>query len=214
MKKCLFVYALMIFTMIAGTFAYADQRCDMDTQNCHISLDPNDDDTEIDVPASIYSAQVNRYVDGDGVRKANGSYRGYIEVPLASADVRPPLLIPHSSGDIFTKGNANTRQLTDKYVVAANTQCNLVRSNFQENTGSDDQNQIQYTSNDWELSVTWHGYKEADAPDEFDITDDAFDLNIDGVVDLDDFSIYRARLFKYNIGIWYVAMNCRAGIEA
>jgi hypothetical protein len=41
-------------------------------------------------------------------------------------------------------------------VVAVNTACNLTRSNFQENTGSDDQNQTQYTTNDWTLSMQWY----------------------------------------------------------
>ncbi len=138
MRKLLALTLTIWLAVFIAATAQADQRCDMDTQNCHVSLDPNDDDTEIDVPASIYNAQVNRYVV-DGVRKANGSYHGFIKISL-NGQVLPPLLKANSGADIFTKGNANTRVLGDEFITAQNTECNLVRSNFQENTGSDDPN--------------------------------------------------------------------------
>lgn len=204
---------LILITALFLTFnAHSDQRCDMDTQNCHISLDPNDDDTEIDVPASIYSAQVNRYVI-DGVRNANGSYHGFIKIP-ANGLVLPPLLKANSYSDIFTKGNANTRPLDDKFVVAQNTECNLVRSNFQENTGSDDQNQTQYTSNDWDLSVKWQRLenKKGKEIEVFTFDDDDFDLNEDGIVNFADLAIYKSEIQEDIYFVWYVAMNCRRGI--
>lgn len=213
MNKLLFTLSLAVAMSFLAT-AYADQRCDMDTQNCHISLDPNDDDTEIDVSAAIFNAQVNRYVDADGLRKANGSYHGEIRVPLGNARVRPDLLVPNTAGDIFMVGSANTRYLRGDYITAANTACNLVRSNYQENTGSDDQNQTEYTTNNWDLTVTWLGYEGIDGEvrPNFTFTDLEFDYNEDGVVDLSDFSIFIKEYRTTEVGIWKVAMNCRSAI--
>lgn len=206
-----YLLQFLLLTTVFTASVNADQRCDMDTQNCHISLDPNDDDTEIDVPAAMYNAQVNRYVV-DGARRANGSYHGFIKFPMNTTGVRPPLLQPYSAADIFTKGNANTRTLDDKFIVAQNTACNLVRSNFQENTGSDDQNQTQYTSNDWDLSVTWYRLedKKGKKIKVFSFDDDDWDLNDDGIVNLNDLFIYRSK-FSDVYSVWYVAMNCRGG---
>lgn len=140
---------MLMFVMSFGVFA--DQRIDRDTNNCHISLDPNDDDTEMDLSCTELNSGVYREVNADGVRIANGWYFGFIRVPLDQA-VNGEYFV--EGQDIYRKGQDSAA--ADKpYVVAANTSCNLVRSNYQQNTGSDDQNQTEYVSNDYELKLKW-----------------------------------------------------------
>lgn len=210
MNKLLFIISFAV-AMAMLTTAYADQRIDRDSNNCHIAPDPNDDDAEIDVPCTLFAARVIRYVNVDGVRVANGSLSGIYRVPLGTANTKHPSLVPNSSGDIFLVGSANTRVVDDNYITAAGTQCNLVRSNYQENTGGDDQNQTEYTTNDWDSTVTWVGYETEDGEvmPIFDLNNDEFDYNEDGVVDLSDFSIYRKEYKNTQIGLWKIATNCR-----
>lgn len=170
-----FIATLVVFFLFSAN-AYADQRCDMDTDNCHLSLDPNDDDTEVDVPAStLSSVGVSRSVV-DGVRVADCWYTGTLRYPLDKGFASTYLV---EGADIYRQGkDANIADAN--YIVAANTACNCTRSNYQENTGSDDQNQTEYTTNDWELRLQWYN------------------------------KYFDTRLGQL-MGMWTVAMSCRAG---
>ena len=207
-------YLLLLLTLLSFSIL-ADQRIDSDTQNCHIAPDPNDADAEMDTGCVHYSAQVNRYLDANGVRKAQGSYNGKLKLLMSNARVNPSQIVPISSGDFILVGSDNTRTMRVgvETTTANNTDCDLVRTNYQQNTGSDDQNQTEYSTNDWDLSVSWVGFEDTNGnllPD-FNFTEIESDLNADGIVDVADLLIYLDS--NSNIGVWDVSLNCRNGVE-
>ena len=141
---------IIICLLLTPFMVNADQRFESHQGICHFSYDVDNDDNE------VYFANCKNTIDVfNSPRTQNITYASGTSTVTQSYIMRYGAN-PHTLGVKLKGVDANKYLFGEEYLVAINTPCVMVTSNY--NAANDDDNETVYVSNDWNLEVTPNNY--------------------------------------------------------
>jgi len=187
---------LLILAILLSFNAVADQRFETWQGLCHFAYDVNDDDNE------VYFANCTNTIDTFDAQDGQGRLAYGSSITTKKYNVQSNTLKLAGFKAKLKGADTDPEKYDDDYTSTPDTPCIMVTSNY--DAGNDDNNETVYVTNDWDLVI-----KPKFKDGEFSFKKMKYDLNGDGVVNLSDFSIYRASI--RNIKITY-ELSCRGGV--
>lgn len=137
------ILLLLVVSILLTFNASADQRFESWQGLCHFAYDPNDDDNEVYFANCINDINTYDAADGQG-RLAYGS-----------ANVERKYFLHNGNApkvtDLRLKGSDASNLYPDGEYTTQNTDCVMVTSNY--DAGADDNNETEYRTNDWDLTI-------------------------------------------------------------